>query len=152
MVTSVAITVVGSIIIYALAAGITTYAASRDREDDFAPMRIAAVRIARDLREIRSPGAVISAAPDRLTYRDTADREVTYQFAGGTLRRNGRTLLSDIAGFEFIYRGRAGERIVPPAVEPNFADLGAVGIQMTAHAGGMKETIETTVCPRMLRE
>lgn len=150
--TSVAITVVGAIVIYALAAGITTYAAARDREDDGAPLRIAAARLARDLREIKSPSAVVTAEPSQLTYLDLRGRAVTYQFAGGTLRRNGQPVLADIVNFQFIYRDRAGAQVAAPAVAPNPSHIRSICAEVTLNPGEMKETIEIAVWPRMLRE
>jgi len=152
IVTSVGITVVGSIVIYALAAGITTYAASRDREDDGAPLRIACARLARDLRAVKSPTAVLAATPAHLSCLDADGREVNYQFASGVLRRNGRPVLGDLVHFEFVYRGRTGAAIAAPVLAPNPTDIRSIAVGIAVKPGNMKETVEIAVCPRMLRE
>ncbi|HRZ87221.1 MAG TPA: hypothetical protein P5287_05340 [bacterium] len=152
LVTSVAITAVGSVVIYALALGITTFTASRNAGHAFQPVRIAASIMERDIRSIRSDASIECASPQAFSFIAGGGVPVSYRFAGGTLRHNEQTLLQDLAGFRFVYRDAKGTAIDTPRVSPDRSDIRLVTVRLTAVSGDRPETAELTVCPRMLRE
>ncbi|MDP8262674.1 MAG: hypothetical protein P9M13_05160 [Candidatus Ancaeobacter aquaticus] len=151
LITSVTLIVVGSIIIYALAAGINGYIATLKRENTFSPLRNALTRIEKDIREVATLKDVHYASRDMFTFKDIHNKLVEFTFNKNAIYLNKRVLVSGISGGRFTYYDSNGKEISEPSVAPNPTDLRFVGIEMQV-SGKNPLTLKTVICPRTLRK
>jgi prepilin-type N-terminal cleavage/methylation domain-containing protein len=125
--------------------GIRSYSGEQDRGDAHAQARLAAERLAREVRAIRSATAAdipIMAATD-LQFTDSLGQTIRFTWAANVLARNGQTLAVNVTSFAFTFLQADG---ATAAAVP--ADLWFVQIALTAAQGATSLPLRVRVHPR----
>lgn len=128
-----------------LTSGTRAYLAGTDLTELDWQSRIAALRLARDLRTVRSASAadlVISPA-DQITFVNVDGDTLSYTLSGTTLMRNGQPLADGVTALAFSYL-RADAR----TTAANAAEVFYITADLTLVAGAAARDLRVTVFPR----
>lgn len=122
--------------------------------------RIALLRMAREIRQVRDNFSVYAASADRFRFSDvheTVDNKIEYQIADGQLKRilldtnNVQTadnvLATGVTVLQFEYYDMTGQQITP-VLQPT--NIYWIKITLTLSAGTQSKTLTVMVHPRNL--
>jgi type II secretory pathway pseudopilin PulG len=111
--------------------------------------RIANERITRDLHTIRSRSSatidspISIALPDKLTFKDYNNKNITFEVIGGQLKRNNKLLAYNIQSITFAYYNRDGTLLTQPITDK--AIIRYISFSLVVKQNGHTHTIKNGV-------
>jgi prepilin-type N-terminal cleavage/methylation domain-containing protein len=111
--------------------------------------RIAEMRMARDIRQVKNDTSVLIADRSQLQFKDANDLTIGYSLNGANLMRNSDILASGVTNLTFSYFNATSSPLTPlPLSAAGRSDISLVGIVLTIVSGNQNKTLATQVYPR----
>ena len=120
------------------------------RSEVTAQGRLALLRMARELRQLRDASSVVTANISQLRFYDMSGSDINYGLSGNNLVRNSDVLASGADGLTFTYYDQFNTIINNPDVSPQQTNIYRIDIRLDMRAGTQAKTLKTQVYPRNL--
>ena len=114
--------------------------------------RIAVIRMAREIRQVRNETAILIADSSRIQFSDTNNQTIDFLLSGTNLTRNGNVLATGITNLTFIYYNASSAQLTPlPLNEIGRAAIYMIGFALKLASGDQNKVLATQVYLRNLR-
>jgi prepilin-type N-terminal cleavage/methylation domain-containing protein len=114
--------------------------------------RIAAMRMVREIRQVKNETAIFIADRSHIQFNDTNNQTIDYSLNGSNLTRNNNVLASGISNFTLAYYNTTNVQLAPlPLNATNRSAIYMIGFGLTIVSGNQNKTLETRVYPRNLQ-
>lgn len=124
------------------------------QQDSAFEARLALMRMAREIEEIRDRESITLASSNSFSFTDVDNQTIAYVLSSGTLSRNSVPLLKNVTSVQFQYIGQTSggvdTTIVSPAVSPSSTDIRRIQLTLSVAANGNSATVQTQIHPRNL--
>ncbi len=118
--------------------------------DDLSDLRLAAGRMAIEIRSIRDKKSIQQATGSSFRFQNDDGDQVRLEYDGRSrvLLLNANTLAADISSCRFVYYDAGGRQLDPPRIHPD-TNIWSVGVELAA-AGAGGSVVKSRFYPRNL--
>ena len=114
--------------------------------------RVAVMRMAREIRQVKNETAIFIADRSRIQFNDTNNQTIDYSLVSSNLIRNNNVLASGISNLTFIYYNITNAELTPlPLNAASRLEIYMIGLGLTIVSGDQNKTLATRVYPRNLQ-
>ncbi len=113
------------------------------RETLMTEAEAAVERMTREIRSLVSPGHIIEAHPDELSFADAHGNVIRYFESGGKLFRNDNLFSENLQSLSFNYLDSGNN-----PVEEDYTDIRIIEVKLVLSRGGKEVEIESRIRPR----
>lgn len=110
--------------------------------------RMALLRMAREIRQLRDSNSISSADVAAFNFFDATDTAISYQLTGNNLLRNSDILISGVTSLAFTYYDRSNNSLAAPV--GTTTQIYRIDITLQLSSGGQTKSLTLDVFPRSL--